>query len=121
METLAGDFQILPYEVTAGGDGAVSDARAPCSLDQANAALKVIPRYPLHRTLESRVGRPATAYRPLCRLGSAKSLQEERANAERAAAEHQEQTDAQALIAGNDADKICAASWTAKTSMRART
>ncbi|MBK8286856.1 MAG: hypothetical protein IPK97_19435 [Ahniella sp.] len=115
VETLAGDFQILPYEVTAGGEMVLSVMpERHASLDQANAALKVI-----HDTRYTELWNRVLADQQLAyqryAAWEAQRAQEERANAERAAAEHQEQTDAQALIAGNDADKICAASWTAKT------
>lgn len=113
-QTLQGDFRVLPYKVEQTGDMTLSmTPERYATLQQANAAIKSVQDQRSAQLWATYFADRQLAAQRYAAWESARA-DEERQKAARAAAEDQENRDALALIATNDADRICKASWSAE-------
>lgn len=114
VETLEGQFKVLPWSVSPAGTMILSQLpETYASFDAANAAIRAI-QDARSAELWAKVLADQEAERQRYAAWAAERAEEDRRAAERAANEARETEEASALIATNDADRICAAAWKAQ-------
>lgn len=113
-ETLEGQFKVLPWSMSPGGTMMLSQLPDTyASLEAANNAIIAI-QDAQAAALWAKLLADQEVERQRYAAWAAERAEEDRRAAERAANEARETQEANALIATNDADRICTAAWKAQ-------